>query len=126
MMEYHQNKAVDVAKNIFKLGLGPFGEDVPYILAYLNFLLSLNDEPSPSPLAPCREGIPTDSGCADARALFEKTVSKLAPHVAKPLWDRWAMYEYEYGDTASIQKLDGRLAELFPESAQLPPPSAAC
>jgi cleavage stimulation factor subunit 3 len=52
---------------------------------------------------------------ADARVLFEKSVAKFSPEVARPLWERWARYEYLFGDIASAQRLDGRFKETFPE-----------
>jgi hypothetical protein len=51
----------------------------------------------------------------DARALFERTVSKLSPQSARPLFDRFFKYECEYGDTAAIRKLNKRMADLYPE-----------
>lgn len=45
-MEYHSNKDAAVAIRIFKLGLQLFSEDVPYILRYLNFLITINDDQS--------------------------------------------------------------------------------
>lgn len=55
----------------------------------------------------------------DARALFERTVSKLPPAAAKPLFDRFYTYECEYGDTAAIRKLSKRIADLYPEGPPL-------
>lgn len=98
MMEFHKNNNADIAKKVFKLGVGQFGEDVEYISTYIDFLISLNDD-------------------TNARAAFEKAVSKLSPEVARPLWDRWASYEYQFSDSTAIQKLDARMAELYPESA---------
>lgn len=48
LMEYHSNKDAAVAIRIFKLGLQLFPEDVPFILRYLNFLISINDDQSKS------------------------------------------------------------------------------
>jgi cleavage stimulation factor subunit 3 len=52
----------------------------------------------------------------DARALFERTVSKLSPDTARPLWERWAIHESRYGDLGSILKLEARLTETLPHS----------
>lgn len=51
----------------------------------------------------------------DARALFERTVAKIEPEKAKPIWDRWMLYEYQYGDFPASQKLAARYSESFPE-----------
>ncbi|KAI8451386.1 hypothetical protein BY996DRAFT_8534553 [Phakopsora pachyrhizi] len=96
MMEYYWNKEASVATKVFDLGLKTFSEDVDYVLKYLNFLITLNDD-------------------SNARALFEKTVSKLPPAAARPLWQRWAAYEFIYGDRTATQKLESRMVEHFPE-----------
>lgn len=51
----------------------------------------------------------------DARALFEKTISKIPLEAARPLWHRWAAYEYIYGDSTASHKLDARISENFPD-----------
>ncbi|PLW18409.1 hypothetical protein PCANC_08861 [Puccinia coronata f. sp. avenae] len=96
MMEYHWNKEPAVATKVFDLGLKSFSEDVNYVLQYLDFLITLNDD-------------------SNARALFEKTVSKIPPESARPLWRRWAAYEFIYGDKAASEKLNLRVAEIFPD-----------
>ncbi len=50
----------------------------------------------------------------DARALFERVIPTFSPEVARPLWERWARYEYNFGDFAASQKLEKRLAEVYP------------
>lgn len=45
-MEYHTNKDAVVAIRIFELGLKQFSEDVDYVIKYLQFLLSINDDNS--------------------------------------------------------------------------------
>ena len=49
MMEYHANKDSGVAIRIFELGFKLFSEDVEYVVRYLQFLLSINDDTSESP-----------------------------------------------------------------------------
>ena len=46
MMEYHSNKDPAVAIRIFELGFKVFSEDVDYVVRYLQFLLSVNDDSS--------------------------------------------------------------------------------
>ena len=49
LMEYHcGNKDVQVASRIFEKGMTLFGDEVAYVLRYLNFLISINDENSAS------------------------------------------------------------------------------
>ena len=60
-----------------------------------------------------------DSSDLDARSLFERTVSKLSPHAARPLFDRFYEYECLYGDTAAIRKLTKRISDLYPEESTL-------
>ncbi len=46
-MEYHcGNKDVQVASRIFEKGMEQFGDEVEYVLRYLGFLISINDENS--------------------------------------------------------------------------------
>ena len=45
-MEYHCTKSMDVASRIFEKGLQLFGEETEYVLRYLGFLISVNDENS--------------------------------------------------------------------------------
>ena len=48
-MEYHcGNKDVQVASRIFERGMELFDDEVEYVLRYLNFLISINDENSAS------------------------------------------------------------------------------
>ena len=44
MMEYHTSKDSSVAIRIFGLGFKLFSEDVEYVVRYLQFLLSINDD----------------------------------------------------------------------------------
>ena len=50
----------------------------------------------------------------DARALFERTVGTFPPDKARPLWERWARYEYQYGNLEAALKLEKRMAEVYP------------
>ncbi|KAI0640581.1 hypothetical protein C8Q79DRAFT_921396 [Trametes meyenii] len=96
LMEYHcGNKDIQVASRIFEKGMETFGEEVEFVLRYLGFLISINDE-------------------NNARALFERVIGNFAPDKARPLWERWARYEYQYGDLAAAQKLEKRIAEVYP------------
>jgi cleavage stimulation factor subunit 3 len=99
LMEYHCSKDVAVATKVFELALKTFGEDEAFVVRYLEFLLSINDD-------------------TNARALFERTVTNFTPERARPIWDRWCDYEYSFGDSASIAKLEDRLAQLYPEEPQ--------
>jgi cleavage stimulation factor subunit 3 len=42
-MEYHCS---DVARRISERGIDYFGEEIDYVLGYLSFLISINDENS--------------------------------------------------------------------------------
>lgn len=45
-MEYHCTKAADVATKIFEIGLKQFAENIEYVVRYLSFLISINDDNS--------------------------------------------------------------------------------
>jgi len=51
---------------------------------------------------------------SDARALFEQVTTTFPPERARPLWERWACYEYQYGDLEAARKLEKRIAEVYP------------
>lgn len=60
----------------------------------------------------------------DARALFERVIGTFPPDRARPLWERWARHEYQYGDLAAAQKLEKRMAEAYPNGENLRRPSS--
>ncbi|KAI6155947.1 hypothetical protein BKA82DRAFT_4084195 [Pisolithus tinctorius] len=84
-----------VACRIFEKGLESFGDEIEFVLRYLGFLISVNDD-------------------NNARALFERVISAFSPDRARPLWERWARYEYQFGDLEAAQKLEKRIAEVYP------------
>ena len=49
----------------------------------------------------------------DARALFERVIPNFSANRARPLWERWARYEYQYGDLEAALKLEKRMAEVY-------------
>lgn len=87
----HQSK-LEIPINIFERGMNLFGTDADFVKVYLTFLISVDDE-------------------KNARALFERTISTYTGDQAKPLWETWTNYEYQYGDLESALKLEQRLAE---------------
>ncbi|KAH7927101.1 Suf-domain-containing protein [Leucogyrophana mollusca] len=97
LMEYHCTKedGVGVAARIFQKGLESFGDEIRFVLRYLEFLIHVNDD-------------------INARALFERVVITFPSERARPLWARWAQYEYQYGDLAAAQKLEKRIAKVYP------------
>lgn len=55
----------------------------------------------------------------DARALFEASCKSFAPNVARPIWDCWCEYEFQYGDLQASLELDRRMAETYPSDSPL-------
>jgi hypothetical protein len=49
MMELHWNKEAKIAMNVFEHGLKTFGDDIDYVIRYLDFLIITNDDASQSP-----------------------------------------------------------------------------
>jgi cleavage stimulation factor subunit 3 len=45
-MEYHVSKVLDVPSRIFEKGMEFFSEEADYVLRYLAFLISVNDNNS--------------------------------------------------------------------------------
>ncbi|KAG5222098.1 mRNA 3'-end-processing protein [Salix suchowensis] len=56
---------------------------------------------------------------SDARALFERVIGNLPADKARPLWERWARYEYQYGELEAVQKLEKRIAEVYPNDPSM-------
>ncbi|TXT07763.1 uncharacterized protein COLE_04687 [Cutaneotrichosporon oleaginosum] len=100
LMEYYSNKDSSVAVRIFELGVRQFSDEVPFVIGYLEFLLSINDD-------------------TNARALFERSALKIPPAQARPLWETWARFEYMHGDLAAVHKLEARWATAFPSDSPL-------
>jgi cleavage stimulation factor subunit 3 len=46
LMEYHCSDDKSVASRIFEKGLDTFGDEIEFVLRYLGFLISINDENS--------------------------------------------------------------------------------
>ena len=55
----------------------------------------------------------------DARALFERVIPNFSPDRARQLWERWARYEYQYGDLEAALKLEKRMAEVYSSGMNL-------
>jgi len=102
---------------IFERGLDFFGDEIDYVLRYLSFLISINDENSKfffflfsiSSICPMLMWYIL----IDARALFERVIPNFSADRARPLWERWARYEYQYGDLEAALKLEKRMAEVY-------------
>ncbi|PPR07843.1 hypothetical protein CVT24_002988 [Panaeolus cyanescens] len=94
LMEFHCSDDKDVASRIFEKGLDTFGDEIDYVVRYLAFLISINDQ-------------------NNARALFERMIPNFPADKARPLWERWARYEYQYGDLEASLKLERRMAEVY-------------
>lgn len=97
-MEYHSNKEPVVASKIFEVGLKRFGDNPEFVKIYFDFLVLINDE-------------------TNARALFEKSVVKMDPVTAKPLYDHLLQYEGSYGELSTLLKLEQRYIQLYPETS---------
>ena len=50
----------------------------------------------------------------DARAVFERAVTTFSADRARPLWEKWARYEYQYGNLEAALKFEKRMAETYP------------
>ncbi|KAF5390357.1 hypothetical protein D9757_002906 [Collybiopsis confluens] len=95
LMEYHTTQDKEVATRIFEAGMGQHAKEKEFVLRYLTFLISVNDE-------------------NNARALFERVIPTFNPEESRPIWERWARYEHQYGDLEASQKIDKRMAEIYP------------
>ncbi|EPX74799.1 mRNA cleavage and polyadenylation specificity factor complex subunit Rna14 [Schizosaccharomyces octosporus yFS286] len=98
LMEHHCSKDSTIASKIFELGLRHFSDLPEYVYKYLCYLISINDE-------------------TNARALFEKAISKMDAIEAKPIYQRWLDYESRYGDLNAAISLSQRMALVYPQES---------
>ncbi|KZT38712.1 hypothetical protein SISSUDRAFT_985867 [Sistotremastrum suecicum HHB10207 ss-3] len=96
LTEYHLTKAANIATNIYESGLKRHPTDVEFICQYLQFLININDE-------------------SNARSLFERVITNpiLTPEKARPIWEKWSTYEFNFGDLAASQKMEKRMLEIY-------------
>jgi cleavage stimulation factor subunit 3 len=113
-MEYHSSDDKGIPGRIFEKGLELFGDEIDYVQRYLGFLISINDINSAFLILLFFLDMADDRSSVDARALFERVIGNFPPERARPLWERWARYEYQYGDLEAALKLEKRMAEVYP------------
>ncbi|KAI0030401.1 Suf-domain-containing protein [Vararia minispora EC-137] len=95
LREYHSTREAPVALRIYGKGLELFGTEPDFVVHYLSFLLSINDE-------------------NNARAVFEQVINTFPPDKARPIWERWARHQYQYGDLTSALAIEQRMAAVYP------------
>ncbi|KZV73632.1 Suf-domain-containing protein [Peniophora sp. CONT] len=94
--EYHSGRDASIATRIFSKGLEIFNNEAEYVVRYLSFLLSINDE-------------------KNAGALFSEVSKTFPPDQARPIWERWARHQYQYGDLATALAIEKSMAEVYPK-----------
>lgn len=105
LMEYHCTKDQAIACKIFELGLKKFNTCPDYILSYIHFMNSLNEE-------------------NNTRVLFERvlTTCSLQPKDTIEIWNSFLEFEAGIGDLSSITKVERRrttaLEKVFPKCAE--------
>lgn len=105
LMEYHCTKDQAIACKIFELGLKKFNTCPDYILSYIHFMNSLNEE-------------------NNTRVLFERvlTTCSLQPKDTIEIWNNFLEFEAGIGDLSSITKVERRrmtaLEKIFPKSTE--------
>ncbi|KAL9644909.1 hypothetical protein ABK040_005389 [Willaertia magna] len=97
LIEHSMNDQPKVATKVFELGLKPFGKEPGFILEYLKFLEHLNDK-------------------NNMRVLFERILNDLPKEKSIEIWNKFLQFEYSLGDINSIEKVEERRSQIFPES----------
>eukprot|EP00123_Amoebidium_parasiticum_P011934 comp20998_c0_seq1/m.28158 comp20998_c0_seq1/g.28158 ORF comp20998_c0_seq1/g.28158 comp20998_c0_seq1/m.28158 type:complete len:745 (-) comp20998_c0_seq1:702-2936(-) len=92
MLEYMNAKDSDVPMKVFGFGMRHYQSSFDYVDAYTNFAVS----------------IPQDH---QARVLFEQVVNTLKPEDVGPIWTKFLRFESDFGDLASVQKVEKRRQE---------------
>ncbi|CAF0806537.1 unnamed protein product [Didymodactylos carnosus] len=99
LMEYYCTKDNTVAFNIFNLGLKKYGQNVDYILAYIDYMTHLNED-------------------HNARVLFERVLSsdnQIPKQNQSDIWYEFLKFESNVGDLSSIKKVEKRRNQLYQE-----------
>lgn len=105
LMEYHCTKDQAFACKIFEAGLEKFNTCPDYILSYIHFMNSLNEENK-------------------TRVLFERvlTTCSLQPNDTVEIWNSFLEFEAGIGDLSSITKVERRrtaaLEKAFPKCVE--------
>lgn len=91
LMEYHCTKDQAIACKIFELGLKKFNTCPDFILSYIHFMNTLNEE-------------------NNTRVLFERvlTTCSLQPDDTIEIWNSFLEFEAGMGDLSSISKVERR------------------
>ncbi len=103
LMEYYCTKDNNIAFNIFNLGLKKYGQNVDYILAYIDYMTHLNED-------------------HNARVLFERVLSpdNPIPKQSQPaIWHEFLKFESQVGDLLSIKKVEKRRLALYSDLHEL-------
>ena len=97
-MEWHVNENPTVARKVFELGLKQYINEPAYVLEYLKFLEHLNDK-------------------NNMRVLFEKVLKSLPPEKAQEIWNKYLEFEYNFGDSESIENVNQRRNEIYQDQS---------
>eukprot|EP00795_Rhopilema_esculentum_P005315 gene5315-484_t len=97
LMEHFCNKDSKVAHNIFELGMKKYGSITDYVLQYLEYKIYLNDD-------------------NNTRVLFERILNTLPKEQSRVIMSRYLQFESQYGDLASIIKIDRRISAICTET----------
>eukprot|EP00871_Galdieria_phlegrea_P002967 jgi/Galph1/3671/GphlegSOOS_G2317.1 len=94
-MEYYQNKSVDIAVNIFELGLGMFSQEIGFLLEYISFLWLLGDE-------------------RNLQALFERILFLQLPEEdAAVIWDKYCLFVDQFYGIEKRKEIERRRIETL-------------
>jgi len=97
LMEYYCTKDNNIAFNIFNLGLKKYGQNIDYILAYIDFMTHLNED-------------------HNARVLFERVLAadnSISKQSQLPIWHEFLKFESQVGDIQSIKKVEKRRLNIY-------------
>jgi cleavage stimulation factor subunit 3 len=103
LMEYYCSKDNKIAFNIFNFGLKKYGQNLDYILAYIDYMTHLNED-------------------HNARVLFERVLSMdhtIPKSSQSAIWHEFLKFESQVGDLQSIKKVEKRRLGLYAELNEL-------
>jgi cleavage stimulation factor subunit 3 len=94
LMEYYITKDKSIAFRVFELGMKKFGNDIGFLLAYIDYLSHLNED-------------------NNTRVLFEKAVAAVPLDESSKLWEKFTSFESTVGDIASLLKVERRRSAVL-------------
>lgn len=119
MIEYYMNKDEAVARNVLELCSKKFGNDMAFVMQYIDFLFHRNEE-NGAQLFPLRVLVffvrLNAHSCSDMRVLFEKVLNTLPRDQASEIWNMFLKFETLTGTLETTTRVLKRRGQTYPDT----------